>query len=72
MSPHRTVQVVDIPARIASSEVESHSTAGPHLQAADSLADARLSVTRRSDTRDLWDDALLGIVGARLTLHIIC
>jgi hypothetical protein len=34
------------------------------LQAADSLADARLSVTKRSHSRDLWDDALLDIVSA--------
>ena len=50
-----------MPAQIASSEAESHSTVGPILQAADSLADARLSVTRRSDTRDLWDDAIVSL-----------
>ncbi len=50
------------PAQFGSSEVASHSTAGSIPQAADSLSDARLSVTRRADRRDLWDAALLDIL----------
>jgi hypothetical protein len=49
---------------IATSEDEGTSADTNNLQAADSLADARLSVTKRSHSRDLWDDALLDIVSA--------
>ncbi len=58
----RRAVVAAIPAQIVTNEGASHSTAGPNLQAADSLADARLSVTRRADSRDLWDDALVGLL----------
>ncbi len=49
------------PAPVVSSETENRLTFSPALQVAASLADARLSVTRRADSRDLWDDALLGL-----------
>ena len=60
--PNAPPVVVRIPAQIASSQFESRPPVGSVLQAADSLADARLSVTRRSYMRDLWDDALLGFL----------
>ncbi len=58
---HPTLPGSVAPAPVASSESEDYRIVGPALQAADSLSDARLSVTRRADSRDLWDDALLGL-----------
>jgi hypothetical protein len=46
---------------IATSEDEGTSADTNNLQAADSLADARLSVTKRSHSRHLWDEALMSL-----------
>jgi hypothetical protein len=56
--------VADIPASIVTSEDKGNSSDVLNLQAADSLADARLSVSHRGHSRDLWDEALLDIAGA--------
>ncbi len=49
------------PAQIMAIEAEDHLADDPALQAADSLADARLATRRKSNSRDLWDAALLTI-----------
>jgi hypothetical protein len=53
------LQIVALPTPIASSQQAIEPVADLAAQAADSLADARLSVSHRSQSRDLWDEALL-------------
>ena len=53
------------PAQVIAADPEDHLSADPTLQAADSLADARLATTRKSSSRELWDEALLAFASAR-------
>jgi hypothetical protein len=56
------LRVVDLQGQTTPTDAVMRSAADPILQSADSLADARLGISGRSGSRDLWDVALLRVI----------